>query len=105
MVKSSQQNKRISSNKAHPTVSLVYDSNLLIVFYVQIMPDDFCHAAPPIFERTTVTSSQPCQMLSLDSGYVAHVLRISLADYVQLSLQAGFIQRPAIRHPYHHVKG
>ncbi|WKB06285.1 hypothetical protein QU831_12710 [Escherichia coli] len=27
------------------------------------------------------------------------------ADYVQLSLQAGFIQRPAIRHPYHHVKG
>lgn len=32
-------------------------------------------------------------------------LRISLADYVQLSLQAGFIQRPAIRHPYHHVKG
>ncbi|WP_409022891.1 hypothetical protein, partial [Escherichia coli] len=21
------------------------------------------------------------------------------------SLQAGFIQRPAIRHPYHHVKG
>ena len=32
-------------------------------------------------------------------------LRISLADYVQLSLRAGFIQRPAIRHPYHHVKG
>ena len=32
-------------------------------------------------------------------------LRISLADYVQLSLQAGFIQRPTIRHPYHHVKG
>ena len=31
-------------------------------------------------------------------------LRISLADYVQLSLQAGFIQRPAIRHPYHHVR-
>ncbi len=33
-----------------------------------------------------------------------HVER-SDADYVQLSLQAGFIQRPAIRHPYHHVKG
>ena len=31
-------------------------------------------------------------------------LRISLADYVQLSLQAGFIQRPAIRHPYHDLK-
>ncbi|ENA85169.1 hypothetical protein EC2730350_1447, partial [Escherichia coli 2730350] len=31
-------------------------------------------------------------------------LRISLADYVQLSFQAGFIQRPAIRRPYHHVK-
>ncbi|APJ87652.1 hypothetical protein RG31_14755 [Escherichia coli] len=32
-------------------------------------------------------------------------LRISLADYVQLSLQVGFIQRPAIRHPYHDLKG
>ena len=28
-------------------------------------------------------------------------LRISLADNVQFSLQAGFIQWPAIRHPYH----
>ncbi len=40
-----------------------------------------------------------CCLMPLNS------LRISLADYVQLSLQAGFIQRPAIRHPYHHVKG
>ena len=40
-----------------------------------------------------------------DSGYALNSLRISLADYVQLSFQAGFIQRPAIRHPYHHVKG
>ncbi|GHL16878.1 hypothetical protein ECZU23_53210 [Escherichia coli] len=30
-------------------------------------------------------------------------LSVTLADYVQLS--GGFIQRPAIRHPYHHVKG
>ena len=35
-----------------------------------------------------------------------HPLRISFADYVQLLLQAGFIQRRrAIRHPYHHVNG
>ena len=32
-------------------------------------------------------------------------LRISLADNVQFSLQAGFIKRPAIRHPYHDLKG
>ncbi len=32
-------------------------------------------------------------------------LRISLADYVQLSLQAGFIQRPAIRHHITTSKG
>ena len=32
-------------------------------------------------------------------------LRISLADYVQLSLQADSYSKPAIRHPYHHVKG
>ncbi len=63
----------------------------------------FCHAAPR-FERTTGDfPSQPVpgaasqiQVMPLNS------LRISLADYVQLSLQAGFIQRPAIRsHPYH----
>ena len=39
------------------------------------------------------------QIMSLNA------LRISLADNVQLSLQAWFTQRPAIRHPYHDLKG
>ena len=36
-----------------------------------------------------------------DSGYAAQFAAyIALLIYVQLSLQAGFIQQPAIRHPY-----
>ena len=44
-------------------------------------------------------------MLSQIQVISLNALRISLADNVQLSLQAGFIQRPAIRHPYHDLKG
>src|SRR5699024_8543576 len=44
-------------------------------------------------------------MLSQIQIMSLNALSVTLADYVQLSLQAGFIQRPAIRHPYHHVKG
>ena len=68
------------------------------------MPDDFVSAAPPIL-RTTATSVPAVRVLPQIQVMPLNSLRISLADYVQLSLQAGFIQRPAIRHPYHHVKG
>ena len=60
--------------------------------------------APPIL-RTTVTSVPALPDVVSDSGYVANAAEVTLADYVQLSLQAGFIQRPAIRHPYHDLKG
>ncbi len=78
------------------------DSNLLIVFYVQIMPDDFVMQLHRFRERQRLPS-QPCQVLPQIQVMPLNSLRISLADYVQLSLQAGFIQRPAIRHPYHWI--
>ena len=41
-----------------------------------------------------------------DSGYAAQFAAyIALLITCSFPLQAGFIQRPAIRHPYHHVKG
>ncbi len=46
------------------------DSNLLIVFYVQIMPDDLVMQTPPIL-RTTVTSVPALPDVVSDSGYVA----------------------------------
>ncbi len=58
-----------------------------------------------LINKTSRVPSQPCQVLPQIQVMPLNSLRISLADYVQLSLQAGFIQRPAIRHPYHHVKG
>ena len=77
------------------------DSNLLIVFYVQIMPDDFVMQLHRIL-RTTATSvpavpdaASQIQVMPLNP------LRISLCWLRAASLQAGFIQRPAIRHPYH----
>ena len=80
------------------------DSNLLIVFYVQIVPDDFVMQLHRFGERQGLPS-QPCQMLSQIQVMSLNALSVTLADYVQLSLQAGFIQRPAIRHPYHDLKG
>lgn len=68
------------------------------------MPDDFVMQIHRFWERQRLPS-QPCQVLPQIQVMPLNSLRISLADYVQLSLQAGFIQRPAIRHPYHHVKG
>ena len=44
-------------------------------------------------------------MLSQIQVMSLNALSVTLADNVQLSLQAGFIQRPAIRHPYHDLKG
>ncbi|ENG88966.1 hypothetical protein EC178850_3603, partial [Escherichia coli 178850] len=44
-------------------------------------------------------------MLSQIQVMPLNSLSVTLADNVQLSLQAGFIQRPAIRHPYHDLKG
>ena len=80
------------------------DSNLLIVFYVQIVPDDFVMQLHRFGERQGLPS-QPCQMLSQIQVMSLNALSVTLADNVQLSLQAGFIQRSAIRHPYHDLKG
>ncbi len=44
-------------------------------------------------------------MLSQIQVMSLNALSVTLADNVQLSLQAGFIQRSAIRHPYHDLKG
>ena len=44
-------------------------------------------------------------MLSQIQVMSLNALSVTLADNVQLSLQAGFIQQPAIRHPYHDLKG
>ncbi len=93
-----------SITRIHQKLKKGNDSNLLIVFYVQIMPDDFVMQLSTDFVsdsdfRPSRAVLPQIQVMPLNS------LRISLADYVQLSLQAGFIQRPAIRHPYHHVKG
>ncbi len=46
------------------------DSNLLIVFYVQIMPDDFVMQLHPIL-RTTATSVPVVPGAASDSGYAA----------------------------------
>ena len=43
-------------------------------------------------------------MLSQIQVMSLNALSVTLADYVQLSLQAGFIQRPAIRHLYYDLK-
>ncbi len=80
------------------------DSNLLIVFYVQIMPDDLVMQLHRFWERQWLPS-QPCQMLSQIQIMSLNALSVTLADNVQLSLQAWFIQRPAIRHLYHDLKG
>ena len=77
------------------------DSNLLIVFYVQIVPDDFVMQLHRFGERQGLPS-QPCQMLSQIQVMSLNALSVTLADNVQLSLQA---QRSAIRHPYHDLKG
>ncbi|VCY84349.1 hypothetical protein BANRA_03024 [Escherichia coli] len=77
------------------------DSNLLIVFYVQIMPMTLSCSSTD-FENDS--DFRPSRAAS-DSGYAAQ-----FAAYIACGLRAafpsgGFIQRPAIRHPYHHVKG
>ncbi|SXN59908.1 DNA gyrase subunit beta [Klebsiella pneumoniae] len=63
------------------------DSNLLIVFYVQIVPDDFVMQLHRFGERQGLPA-QPCQMLSQIQVVSLNSLRISLADNVQFSLQA-----------------
>ena len=72
------------------------DSNLLIVFYVQIMPDDLVMQLHRFWERQWLPS-QPCQMLSQIQIMSLNALSVTLADNVQLSLQAWFIQRPIPR--------
>ena len=59
------------------------------------MPDDFVMQLHRFWERQRLPS-QPCEVLPQIQVMPLNSLRISLADYVQLSLQAGFIQRPAI---------
>ena len=79
------------------------DSNLLIVFYVQIVPDDFVMQLHRFWERQGLPA-QPCQMLSQIQVVSLNSLRVTLTDDVQFSLQTWLIHRPAVRHPYHHVK-
>ena len=74
------------------------------MFYVQIVPDDFVMQLHRFGERQGLPA-QPCQMLSQIQVVSLNSLRVTLTDNVQLSLQAGFIQRSAIRHPYHDLKG
>ncbi len=73
------------------------DSNLLIVFYVQIMPDDFVMQLHR-FKRQRLPS-QPCQVLPQIQVMPLNSLRISLADYVQLSLQRdSYSGQPSVIH-------
>ncbi len=62
------------------------------MLYVQITPDGFVMQLHRIGDRQRLPS-QPCQLLPQIQGMPPNSLRIPLADYVQLSLQAGFIQR------------
>ena len=62
------------------------DSNLLIVFYVQIVPDDFVMQLHRFGERQGLPA-QPCQMLSQIQVVSLNSLRVTLTDDVQFSLQ------------------
>ena len=62
------------------------DSNLLIVFYVQIVPDDFVMQLHRFGERQGLPA-QPCQMLSQIQVVSLNSLRVTLTDDVQLFLQ------------------
>ena len=66
--------------------SLGNDSNLLIVFYVQIVPDDFVMQLHRFGERQGLPA-QPCQMLSQIQVVSLNSLRVTLTDDVQFSLQ------------------
>ena len=75
-------------SSANKVVRKGNDSNLLIVFYVQIMPDDLVMQLPPIL-RTTVTSVPAVPVLAqIQSHMSLNALSVTLADNVQLSLQA-----------------
>lgn len=62
------------------------DSNLLIVFYVQIVPDNFVMQLHRFGERQGLPA-QPCQMLSQIQVVSLNSLRVTLTDDVQFSLQ------------------
>ena len=69
-----------------------------IVFYVQIMPDDFVSAAPtPDFENDSDFRPSHCQVLPQIQVMPLNSLRISLADYVQLFPSGGI--HTAASHP------
>ena len=87
--------------------------NLLLVFCVLIknMPDDFRFMQlHKDFENGRMLPSKSKRCYSAlfgdasDSG-TATVSRLRTLCRLRSFLQAGFIQRPAIRHPYHHVSG
>ena len=73
-------------------------TNLLIVFYVQIMPDDFVMQLHRFFEndsdfRPSRAVLPQIQVMPLNS------LRISLADYVQLSFRRdSYSGQPSVIH-------
>ena len=77
-------------NELHELIHYIVDegndSNLLIVFYVQIVPDDFVMQLHRFGERQGLPA-QPCQMLSQIQVVSLNSLRVTLTDDVQFSLQ------------------
>ena len=68
------------------------------------MLDDFVMQLHRFWERQRFPA-QPGKMLPQIQVMPFNSLRVMLADNVQLFLQAWLIQRPSVRHPYHHLKG
>ncbi len=74
------------------------DSNLLIVFYVQIVPDDFVMQLHRFGERQGLPA-QPCQMLSQIQVVSLNSLRVTLTDDVQFSFRRdSYIGQPSVIH-------
>ncbi len=78
--------KLFTSGKSQSGLPTGNDSNLLIVFYVQIVPDDFVMQLHRFGERQGLPA-QPCQMLSQIQVVSLNSLRVTLTDDVQFSLQ------------------
>lgn len=79
-------NYQTQSHETNDTEDGGNDSNLLIVFYVQIVPDDFVMQLHRFGERQGLPA-QPCQMLSQIQVVSLNSLRVTLTDDVQFSLQ------------------
>ncbi len=75
-----------NTSQNNKMVEVGNDSNLLVVFYVQVMPDDFVMQLHRFGERQGLPA-QPCQMLSQIQVVSLNSLRVTLTDDVQLFLQ------------------